>query len=163
MKVLKLLDRHLEEVFIVPLFIIMNISIFAQVIMRKVFNSSLSWSEELARYCLIWMVFFGISYGVKLQRHIKIDLIYDKVNAKNKRFLRVFSSIVFIIFGLIILFYGQKIAMRLLMLKQSSPALHIPMGLLYAAAPVGLGLSIIRLIQNIINEFRKTPKEDSLA
>jgi len=159
LRIISFFNKHLEEFFIVPLFIIMNLSIFSQVIMRKVFNNSLSWSEELARYCLIWMVFFGISYGVKRQRHIKIDLIYDRLSEKNKKILRIFANIVFIAFGLIILVYGQKIALKLFMLKQSSPALHIPMGALYSAAPVGLGLSVIRLLQNIVNEFRETPNK----
>jgi len=162
LKIFRFLNKHLEELFMVPLFIIMNLSIFSQVVMRKLFNSSLSWSEELARYCLIWMVFFGISYGVKIQRHIKIDLIYDRLSEKNKKIIRIVSNIVFMIFGLFILVYGQKIAMKLFMLKQNSPALHIPMGALYSAAPVGLGLSILRLIQNIVNEFREAPNEGNL-
>ena len=44
-----------------------------QVIMRYVFHSSLGWSEELARYMFVWLVFIGISYGAKVMRHIKID------------------------------------------------------------------------------------------
>jgi len=50
--------------------------------------------------------------------------------------------------------YGTDIALKLLGYGQKSPALHIPMGLVYLATPIGLGLASIRLIQNLIGQFR---------
>ncbi len=43
------------------------------VIMRFVFNSSLAWTDELATYCLLWMVFFGLTYTLYVGAHIRID------------------------------------------------------------------------------------------
>ncbi|WP_308215409.1 TRAP transporter small permease subunit [Sinobaca sp. H24] len=65
MKVLRYLDEHLEEVLLVIFTLTMVIVIGLQVFMRFVLSSSLGWSEELARYCFIWLVYIGISYGVK--------------------------------------------------------------------------------------------------
>lgn len=47
---MKFLNEHLEACFIVPLMFLMSIIIFVQVVMRYVFHSSLTWSEEMARY-----------------------------------------------------------------------------------------------------------------
>lgn len=52
-KGLQFLNRYLEEILCVALMSVMTIIIFVQVIMRYVAHNSLSWSEELARYCFI--------------------------------------------------------------------------------------------------------------
>ena len=64
-KVIRWLDENLESTLCMILLSTFTIVLFLQVVMRKMFNNSLSWSEELARYLFIWMVFIGISYGAK--------------------------------------------------------------------------------------------------
>ena len=73
MKVLKWLDANLEKYCCVVLMSVMTVIIFVQVVARYVFQNSLSWSEELARYIFIWLVYLGISYGCQMRKHIKID------------------------------------------------------------------------------------------
>ena len=65
MKIVKWLDRHIEEVLLIVLSTVMLGIIGVQIFMRFILGSSLGWSEELARYCFIWLVFIGVSYGVK--------------------------------------------------------------------------------------------------
>ena len=72
-KILKWLDDNIELYICVFLMSFMTLLVFVQVVMRYVFNNSLSWSEELARYTFIWLIYIGISYGCKLRKHIKID------------------------------------------------------------------------------------------
>jgi len=152
-RLIRLLDKHLEEFFMMILFSIMVCSITMQIFMRKILNDSLSWSEELSRYCFILLVYMGISYAVKCKRHIKIDLLYTYVSEKWKKGLRLLSYFVFLCFCLFICLHGYEITMKLFSLGQSSPALNLPMGFVYAAAPIGLGLAVIRLIQSIVEEF----------
>ena len=54
---MKFLNEHLEEFFIIPLMFAMSIIIFIQVVMRYAFQNSLTWSEELARYLFVWLVY----------------------------------------------------------------------------------------------------------
>ena len=62
-KILKFLNDYLEETICIILMSVMTIIIFIQVIMRYVMHNSLSWSEELARYCFIWLIYIGaVSY-----------------------------------------------------------------------------------------------------
>ena len=72
-KILKFLNDYLEETICIILMSVMTIIIFIQVIMRYVMHNSLSWSEELARYCFVWLIYIGVAYGCKLMKHIKID------------------------------------------------------------------------------------------
>ena len=148
MGIIRWLDRHIEEVLLVLLSSIMVVVIFVQVVMRQLGNS-LSWSEELARYCFIWLIYIGISYGVKKQRHIKVDVLLMVVKGRAKVVLNIISNVLFIVFASVIIYYGYDIASQLLSFGQKSPALQIPMGLVYMATPVGMGLTIIRLLQNL--------------
>lgn len=154
MRVIKWLDEHIEEVFLVIFTAIMVSVIFLQVIMRFIFESSLSWSEELARYCFIWLVYIGISYGVKKQRHIKVDVLLLLFKDKGRLIFTIIANLLFLIFCLFVMRYGTDIALKLLDWGQKSPALQIPMGLIYFAAPVGMGLTAIRIIQNLIKQIK---------
>lgn len=153
MNVLKMIDRRLEEALLFLFSFVMVTVIFIQVVMR-VSGNSLSWSEELGRYCFIWLVYIGISYGVKKQRHIKVDVMLLLLKGKGKLILAIISNLLFLAFSLIVVFYGWNIAQQLLGFGQQSPALHIPMGLVYMATPVGMGLAAIRLIQNLYFQFK---------
>lgn len=149
MKIIRWFDRHIEEVLLTLFSSVMVAVIFLQVVMRQ-FDSSLSWSEELARYCFIWLVYIGISYGVKKQRHIKVDVILLLLKEKGQIIVTIIANLLFVAFALFVIRYGFDIATQLLNFGQKSPANQIPMGLIYMATPVGMGLTLIRLIQNLI-------------
>lgn len=153
MKILHWLDRHIEEVFLVLFSAIMVAVIFLQVVMRQLDNS-LSWTEELARYCFIWLVYIGISYGVKKDRHIKVDVMLLVLKNKGKIILTIIANLLFIVFAIFVIRYGFDIAMQLLSFGQKSPANQIPMGLIYLATPVGMGLTLIRLVQNLVKHIK---------
>lgn len=154
MNILKWMDDHIEEVLLVVFSFTMVFIIALQVFMRFVLSSSLSWSEELARYCFIWMVYIGISYGVKQQRHLKVDAALLLLKNKGQLVLNIVANLLFLSFTLVIIYYGYLIAERLLAFGQTSPALHIPMGLIYMATPIGMGLTAFRIIQQLIQQFR---------
>lgn len=158
MKILHWLDQHIEEVLLVLFSTIMVAVIFMQVVMRQ-FNSSLSWTEELARYSFIWLVYIGISYGVKKDRHIKVDVLLLALKNKGKIILTIIANLLFIAFAIFVIRYGYDIAMQLLSFGQKSPANQIPMGLIYLATPIGMGLTLIRLIQNLVKHIKALKHE----
>lgn len=158
MKILHWLDQHIEEVLLVLFSTIMVAVIFMQVVMRQ-FNSSLSWTEELARYSFIWLVYIGISYGVKKDRHIKVDVLLLALKNKGKIILTIIANLLFIAFAIFVIRYGYDIASQLLAFGQKSPANQIPMGLIYLATPVGMGLTLIRLIQNLVKHIKALKHE----
>lgn len=65
-----------EDWFTVGLFWVMTGLVFMQFFTRYVMNDSLAWTEELATYCLIGVVFIGASMCVRKSRHIQVDLLY---------------------------------------------------------------------------------------
>lgn len=154
MKVINWISKYLEESLLFLFSVTMVVVTFLQVFMRYVVGSSLSWSEELSRYCFIWLVFIAISYGVKHQKHIKMDILLSIFKEKGNLVFGILANILFLIFGLFILVYGIDISVRFIELNQTSPVMKIPIGFVYLAAPVGMGLTVIRIIQNIIQQIK---------
>ncbi|MGJ9383789.1 TRAP transporter small permease [Salipaludibacillus sp. CF4.18] len=154
MKIIKWLDDHFEEYLLIILSATMVFVIALQVFMRFIIGSSLIWSEELARYCFIWLVYIGISYGVKKQRHIKVDIVLLALKDRGKIILGILANIIFFVFAIFIIINGYVLSSELLSWGQTSPALDFPMGVVYLATPVGMSLTAIRIIQQIIKQIR---------
>jgi len=70
MKLVKWLDKHLEEILLVALLFVMMIIMGIQILARYALGNSLSWSEEITRFCFIWTGFLSISYCVKNSKSI---------------------------------------------------------------------------------------------
>lgn len=66
--------------------------IFAQVIARYLFNQPQAWIEELCTYMFIWIVFFGSSAAMKLDRHIRVASFEEHASDRTKIFLRLLSA-----------------------------------------------------------------------
>ncbi|MDX6151524.1 TRAP transporter small permease [Marinococcus sp. PL1-022] len=154
MVIARWMDRHIEEVLLIVLSTVMLGIIGVQIFMRFILGSSLGWSEELARYCFIWLVFIGVSYGVKKQRHIKVDVVLLLLKEKGKVVLNMVSNIIFLLFAVSIAVYGLGISFQIFGWGQLSPSLGAPMGAVYLAAPVGMLLTAIRITQQLIKQIK---------
>lgn len=106
MTIMKKLNQHIEEWMLVLLLVVSLSSITLQICMRFIFDNSLAWSEELARYCFIWLIYIGIAYGVKRSRHICLDVVYDIVPIPVKKVMLVASYILVGIFAIVVIYYS---------------------------------------------------------
>jgi TRAP-type C4-dicarboxylate transport system permease small subunit len=146
MTALKWLDENIESSMLIALSILTVIVVFVQVVMRYIFGSSLVWSEELARYAFIWMIYIGVSYGVKRQAHISVDAFALLFKRKGKFILSLCANIAFLIFAVILTYFSFEVVGQM---NSTSPAMTIPMKWVYAAPMVGLLLTTIRVIQRM--------------
>uniref|UniRef100_A0A7C4TZW5 TRAP transporter small permease n=1 Tax=Caldisericum exile TaxID=693075 RepID=A0A7C4TZW5_9BACT len=120
------------EVSIMIVFVAMVFIVFLQIIAREFFRS-LSWTEELTRYLLIYLTFFGAVLAYKNKRHIVVDFIVERMRGK-KDFVYFLTTIISAIFFLAGIFYGFEFIVH--SQYQRSPALQIPMQLLYFSIPL---------------------------
>lgn len=148
-KVLNFLDNYLEETLCVVLMSVMTIIIFIQVIMRYIFHNSLSWSEELARYCFIWLIYIGVAYGCKLMKHIKIDAALKLFPNRIKPYVVIIGEFLVLIFASYIVVTGLELTYKQWLFGKTSPALGLPLQYINLAPVVGFALVIIRQIQAI--------------
>lgn len=152
MKILRWLDEHFEEYILVFLSAFTVVIIFLQVVMRYVFGNSLTWSEEIARYAFIWMIYVGVSYGVKKKRHLGVDAITMLFQQKGKLIIGLIANASFLIFAVVMTYYGLDIVLRV---TRESAALQIPLAWVYAAPVLGMSLAAIRLVQNMTLEVKE--------
>ena len=147
MKLLSILDERLEEFLLIPSFVVSVTIIFAQVVMRYLFGSSISWSEELARYLFVWQIWIGASYAVKQSRHIRVEFIRNFFSEKGKIRLEYFVLAVWIGFCVLMVALSVPLAQWMIRRGQLSPAMQVPMGYVYLCVPVGFSLMLFRLLQ----------------
>ena len=159
-KILKWLDDNFERTINIVLMSVMTIILFIQVVMRRVFSNSLTWSEELARYLFIWLVYLGISYGAKIRKHIKIEAFLGIFPKKSRRYVEILGDILFFVFACFIIYTSFIWVQRQLILHQKSPALHIPSWVIYMAPLVGFILTAFRQIQTIIYRIKTRDQEE---
>ena len=150
MKFLRLLNDKLEMSICIVLMSGMAILLAIQVFMRYVMSASLSWSEELARYMFIWLIYLGISYGAKIMKHIKIDASLGLFPVRIRPYIVIVGDVVFLLFSIYITYSAYTLVMRQIRFGQTSPAMGIPLWIVYAAPMVGFFLTAIREIQTII-------------
>ena len=97
-KVLHFIDESLEEAFAVIAMALMAVIMGIQVIARYVFNSSLSWPEEVSVYLLIWMGMLSLSYCIRKNASIKVEMIIDLFPEKVRKFFHLLEDIISILF-----------------------------------------------------------------
>ena len=146
---------HLEEGFLVPSLIFSSILLFVQVVMRYVFQNSLSWSEELARFLYIWEVWLGISYAAKNSSHFRVTLIFSVVKGKAEFILNMAVHIVWMAFGIYFTYIGVNTVLGIAKYGQLSSAMRIPMWIPYMGIPLGAGLMSVRLLENMIHMIKE--------
>jgi len=129
--------------FLTILMILMTIDVLWGVFTRYVLANQASWSEELARFLLIWIGILGAAYASGQKMHLAIDLLSPKLNAQNKKTIELLIKGLIILFAFLVLVVGGS---RLIYIShtlgQTSAALRLPMTIVYGVLPIS-GLLII--------------------
>ena len=73
MKVVKKIADNFEGYCCAVMLAVMSVVVFLQVIFRFVIKASLPWSEELSRYLLVYITYFGCAYGIKTGAHLGVE------------------------------------------------------------------------------------------
>lgn len=149
-KVLKWLDDNAEMYVCIVLLGLFAVILFIQVVARYVFNNSLSWSEELARYLFIWLVFIGISYGAKQMKHLRIDVFLSIFPKKIRPYILILSDVIVLIFAAVVFYSACTTVSKYMKIHMASPAIGVPLWVVHSAAIVGYALTFIRQIQAIM-------------
>lgn len=157
MAVIKWLDENFEEFILMVLLVLMTTVMGIQVVMRYIFNASLSWSEEITRYFFIWSSFISISYCIKRGTSIKIDQFIVLTPKPVQKIIRLIGKVILIFFFAFLFRYSINVVQAAMASGQKSPALGIPMYFIQSATVVGFFLSVVRLLQSFY-ESVKPPK-----
>lgn len=127
--------------------------VFVQVIARYAFNNSIHWSEELARFLMIWLGLVGASSIMRNDSHVAITLLLERVPPKLAFFMRIIGRLAVGIFIVMLIRWG--IALALFFSEQKSPALRISMSIPYSALYISGILMAVHLVNLVIEDVRK--------
>lgn len=133
----------------------MTAIVFAQVILRFVFNNALPWPEEISRYLMIWSCFLGSSLAVKYGEHIGVLFIVEKIPDGIRKYISFVIRLAIMVFLAFAAYHGFR--MLEMTRRQVAPASGLNMAIAYAAIPVG---SLFGLVHAIVNIFEKPQESD---
>jgi len=147
------------------LLVFVTIEILLGVFFRYVVRNPISWSEEAARYILVWMAMLGASVTTERREHLRLDTIVEKLPLVMQKILDILLGIVVVVILSLIMPWVWD------MLTGSartnlSPAMQIPMAIPLSSLAVGLILLIfqtsIAVVTNLLSLFvRESPLDDA--
>lgn len=124
-----------------------------QVFSRYVLKNPSAYTEELARYLLIWIGLLGSAYAVGRGMHLAIDLLPQALHGPSRRRLdQVIAMFVLLFAATVLVWGGAKLVWMTLYLGQNSAAMRIPLGYVYLAVPVSGALMIYYAIVQIVGQ-----------
>lgn len=148
----KLLDKCLEMVNIV-LLSAMTLLVTWQVITRYLFNSPSTYSEILAKYMFIWLVFLGAAYVFGKKEHMNIAFIKEKFGEVSQLKLNILIEAIIMLFSISVLLIGGT-DMMTHGFAQAGATLGVTMGSIYSVIPLS-GLIIVTYnVLNILDDLK---------
>jgi C4-dicarboxylate transporter, DctQ subunit len=139
--------EHFEEGLIVFLMAAMTVVTFMQVVARYVFNYSFVWALELTGVMFAWLIFVGMSYGVRVGAHIGVDALVRILPSRAARIAAIVAATLCIVYALIVTFGGFQYVRKMYevgILMQDMPVQQwIPRAIL----PIGYALLAFRFAQ----------------
>lgn len=158
MNVLKWLDRHLEEALLSIFLLTLILLTSANVILRYIFNSGLTWSDEICKYCLIFSGFISISYWIRNKSGICVDALVQVLPKGVQKILGILTQLIVLLF-FIWMFRGSINVLRSIAKSgQVSGTLQISMVYIYMAPVIGFGLAVFRVVQVMVLDLMSTKK-----
>lgn len=157
----KWIDR-IVRILLIILLATLVIDVVWQVFTRYVLQAPSTFTDELARYLLIWVSLLGGAYYSGQNEHIRIDLVTKKLSSGAQRVLSHTTNLLIISFvGAVFIYGGGFMVYTTWIYKQFTPALQLPMSLVYAIGPISGLLIVYYKIDDMIRELRtNTPTHD---
>ena len=134
-------------------FWLLALDVFYQFFTRYALNDSAAWTEEIARYLLICMVFVGTSAAVRTSRHIHVDFVYRLIPAGAGRILSTLVDVVRIAFFT----YATVLTWQMMekMANYRMTIIDLPMNLVYGVCMFGFACAALRSVQVAVLNWRR--------
>ena len=150
---MKQIRSHLDkiiELLLVSILSAMVINVLWQIITRYFSASPSSFSDELARYLMIWLGLIGSAYVSGKKEHVSIDYFLKKLNHKKRVILNSIIGFIILFFAFFVMIIGGgHLVFVTIKLEQLSPSLQIPLGFVYSVIPISGLIIIFYQISNI--------------
>lgn len=161
-------SNHFLNIAIALSLAAMSLSVLLNVILRYVFNSGLTWSEEVSRYFFVWLVFLGAVSALKDKMHLGVDLVVKALPKRMQKIVFVISNgIVLYILWLVV---DGSWKMSVLNMNSTGPATGMPLSYLYGIGVVSgiwmmilVASSVFKVLKNETDDFTTVQTSEEIA
>lgn len=147
--------NRISEVVCCGVLLAMTVTVILQVACRYLLGAALTWSEEFARYGLVWITFLGAGIALKRRAHMGVQAIVEIFSPGARKTVQFFTIFAVMVFLVIATLKGTELA--LFNMKQYSPAMGLPMGFVYLAIPLGCLVMVIHAADQLLDLLRSLP------
>jgi C4-dicarboxylate transporter DctQ subunit len=158
MALLARLNRGLEAGFRLMLGILLlaaTAMVFGNVVLRYFFDYALSWSDEVTKYSMLWLVFLGSGVAARQGLHISMEVLLTLLSKRGQQINAVFVNGCCAVLSGIVGYLGWRLAMAVRALDQVGAASGVPIYLVYLAIPVGCVLMTLGFWEVALRRLRK--------
>ena len=145
-RLLKAADR-LEETFMIVALAFMTVLTVVQVVLRYGFGSGFVWSLEATTYTFAWLVLIGMSYGVRTEAHIAVDLVTSRLSPTGARAFAAVALGAGLAYCALMIYGSSLFVDRLMALGTDARDIPLPRWALTGIMPIAFGLLGLRLVQ----------------
>ena len=124
---------------------------FYSVVARYVFHWSLDWSDEIAVYAVIWAIFFGVSSLIKIDEHVRVDILISHFSQKRQNILHFYHTLLGLAFIVVVAWGGYLLVQKAYATGITSEShLKFKMYLPYLVMPIGGLLLLFRMVERLV-------------
>lgn len=131
---------------------ILAIVMMMQIFCRKVLNDSLTWSDEMGGYLLVWIALFGAVTALFEKKHLAIDSLIDRMPKKVQNVMRIVIDVLIIIFLIIVFYFSIPLMTKLT--GMTAISLPIPQTFIYSPLVITTLFSTVILINDMIKDIQ---------
>lgn len=159
LKTIVTVEKLLCGFFLTLMLLVVTLAVIGRY--TQIFN--MGWSDELARYCMIWVIYLGLGINAYEGALPSVDLITSHLSHFMRKVFLIIRTILVVVFCVLVMYYGMKLVMHQVMLRQMSVSLHVPMWLMYSSVPLGGILLVTHYILACVKQWMEWSKPEGGA
>jgi TRAP-type C4-dicarboxylate transport system permease small subunit len=140
----------LTRLAIITGFALLAIFVMMQIFWRYILVIPLPWSEEAARYLLVWVALLATAVAFRDESHIRLDVVFNRFGRRTQKNLSFVFRLIGLGFAGLLLVYG--VALAKLGTFTNSPGLNITMFAAYLSIPVSAAVMILNILDSILRD-----------
>lgn len=140
---------------------LMVMDVWLGVLSRYLLDLQITWTEELARYLMIWAALLAVSCGVHYREHVGLMVVLEKFPRHIRRWISLILDLIGLGFFLILFYYGYNLSRE--GATQYANIFNITMALPYAAVPVAAALAALQMLLVALKDFARVTGKDGTA